>query len=340
MLLQEDFWPEEAVVAEPLQEVPDLDSYDRIVVAFSGGKDSVACVLHLLDMGVCADRIHLHHHLVDGPESELMDWPVTEGYCNAFAKAFGMQISYSWREGGFEREMLRHDAATAPCNVPCGDGRKLIGGNGPCNTRRKFPQVTADLRTRWCSGSLKIDVFRSWLANDPQFQTGKTLVITGERAQESAGRAKYLKFEPHRSDNRCGRWVKRYVDHWRPVHAFTEEQVWDLIRKYRVVAHPSYWWGLSRASCRGCVFASKDQWATVKLYAPDQFKQISAYEKDFGFTINRELSVEAMAHAGKPFEVDPKWVEIANSREFTIPVITDDWQLPPGAFGEGSCGPT
>lgn len=80
-------------------------------------------------------------------------------------------------------------------------------------------------------------------------------------------------------------------------------------------------------------------WATVKLYAPAQFKQISAYEMDFGFTINRELSVEAMANAGK-LEVDPKWVEIANSREFTIPVISDDWQLPPGAFGEGSCGPT
>lgn len=161
------------VVAEPLQEVPGFDSYDRVVVAFSGGK-TVACVLHLLDKGVSAERIHLHHHLVDGPESELMDWLVTEGYCNAFAKAFGMQISYSWREGALSANKLRHHAATAPCNVPCGDGRKLIGGNGPCNTRRKFPQVTADLRTRWCSGSLKIDVFRSWLANDPQFQTGRT----------------------------------------------------------------------------------------------------------------------------------------------------------------------
>lgn len=27
---------------------PDLNSYDYIVVAFSGGKDSTACVLHLL----------------------------------------------------------------------------------------------------------------------------------------------------------------------------------------------------------------------------------------------------------------------------------------------------
>jgi len=31
---------------------PDLQSYDRFVVAFSGGKDSIACLLSLLDAGV------------------------------------------------------------------------------------------------------------------------------------------------------------------------------------------------------------------------------------------------------------------------------------------------
>ena len=45
---------------------PDLKSYDRIVVAFSGGKDSVACLLTLLEGGVPPERIDVYHHDVDG----------------------------------------------------------------------------------------------------------------------------------------------------------------------------------------------------------------------------------------------------------------------------------
>lgn len=56
----------------------DVLAYDCYVVAFSGGKDSVALVLHLLELGVPAEKIELWHHLVDGREgSALVDWPCT-----------------------------------------------------------------------------------------------------------------------------------------------------------------------------------------------------------------------------------------------------------------------
>ena len=51
---------------------PDLQSYDHILVAFSGGKDSLACLLHLLDLGVPRTRIELWHHRIDGAEGTLM----------------------------------------------------------------------------------------------------------------------------------------------------------------------------------------------------------------------------------------------------------------------------
>lgn len=318
---------------------PNLHDYDRILVAFSGGKDCEACVLHLLDMGVDPSRIHLHHHLVDGRESKLMDWPITEAYCRAFAKAFGMQISFSWRVGGFEREMLRQNSATAPSAIPDGDGHRLIGGNGPLNTRRMFPQLSASLATRWCSSYCKISLMDSWIVNDPQFMNGKTLVVTGERAEESASRAKYLQFEPHRSDNRHGKRVRRWVDHWRPVHGWSEQRVWEIIERYRLVAHPAYYLGYGRCSCRCCIYGSKNQWATVKVIAPAQFKQIAAYEQEFGVTIHRTETVEQRACAGKPYALDPFWVRLANSEVFDIPVITENWVLPAGAYGE-SCGPT
>jgi hypothetical protein len=46
--------------------LPDLGAYRRFVVAFIGGKDSLAAMLHLLSLGVPAHAIELHHHDVDG----------------------------------------------------------------------------------------------------------------------------------------------------------------------------------------------------------------------------------------------------------------------------------
>ena len=57
-----------------------LDQYDKVIISYSGGKDSLALVLMALELGVLADRIELWHQHIDGePGSEgLMDWPCTE----------------------------------------------------------------------------------------------------------------------------------------------------------------------------------------------------------------------------------------------------------------------
>lgn len=323
-----------------LERTPDPLEYDRIIVAFSGGKDSLACLLHLLDLGVPREHIELHHHLVDGREgSTLMDWPVTEAYCEAIAKAFNLPLTYSWKVNGFEGEMNRQDAPTAPTSIPWTDGAyKLIGGEGPNNTRMKFPQVSADLSTRWCSSYLKVMPFASYLNNHPKFLDGKTLVLTGERAEESKSRANYARFEPHRCDNRNGKKVKRHIDVWRAVHAWSEQEVWDVIQRWRVTVHPAYYLGFGRCSCRNCIFGSKNQWATVRDIAPGQFNAIAKYEGTFKITIHRKESVIERADAGTSYATDPFWVEIANSRTFEAPIFMDPWVLPKGAFGE-SCGP-
>ena len=167
------------------------------------------------------------------------------------------------------------------------------------------------------------------------------MVITWESAEESSSRAHYHEFEPHRKDNRDGARVRRLVDHWRPVHKWTEHQVWDIIKRWRVVPHVGYSLGFGRLSCRVCVFASKDQWATVKFIAPSQFKRVSTLEAFTGLTIHRTKSVEEQASCGRvyPASVDPELIAVANSHVYTLEVFTDNWVLPAGAFGEAS-GPT
>lgn len=322
----------------------DPASYDHVIVAFSGGKDSVACLLHLLDLGVPREKIELWHHDVDGREgSDLMDWPVTRDYCRKVAAAFGLAIYFSWKMGGFEGEMLRENARTQPIRfeVPGGEVAQAGGVRGKLSTRRKFPQVSADLSTRWCSAYLKIDVCTAALNNQPRFVDKRVLLVTGERAQESTARAKYKVLEPHKSDNRNGKVRRRLVDQWRAVHKWTEVEVWAILERYRVNPHPCYQLGFSRASCLACIFGNADQWATVKALDPARFGQLAAYESAFGVTLKRKVSLPVLAARGKIYKMTPESIRAAMAQIFDAPVLLGQgaWKLPRGAFGE-SCGPT
>lgn len=319
--------------------------YDRYLIAFSGGKDSLACILDALDAGVPAERIELHHHDVDGGgASHLMDWPVTPAYCRAVAAHLGLKLMFSHKVGGFEREMLRTDQLTAPMRWqrPDGSWRQSGGVTGKRSTRRRFPQVSADLSVRWCSAYLKIDVMSAMIRNEPRFSRGRTLVITGERAEESEARAGYAEFEPDRSDNRDGVRTYRWVDRFRPVLKWSQAEVWAIIKRWRIIPHPAYQLGWGRLSCRACIFGSAHQWATVKRHYPAQFAAVAGYEDAFGATIQRSASVRQLAAKGVAYaaaEARAALVREADETEWSGPVTTDDWQLPAGAFGENA-GPT
>jgi 3'-phosphoadenosine 5'-phosphosulfate sulfotransferase (PAPS reductase)/FAD synthetase len=316
---------------------------DRIVVAFSGGKDSLACLLHLLEHGVPPERIELHHHDVDGGGPTFMDWPCTPAYCAAIARYFGVTLYRSWRAGGFLGEFNRQAAPTAEVLFElAGGGVGRAGGRGPAGTRGRFPQVTADLKLRWCSSALKIEVLAAAIHGQARFLEGRTLVITGERAEESPARAQYASFEPHRTATRGGRQAPRRVDHWRPIHAWSEAQVWALIGRFRILPHPAYRLGWGRLSCRTCIFGSADQWATIRAVFPGVFEQIAQREALSGFTIQRQLSVRELAARGRPYPAalsQPALVAQAGGATWGGPVRQDPWELPAEAFGEAA-GPT
>lgn len=325
---------------------PDVLAYDRILVAFSGGKDSLATLLHLLDLGVDPARIELWHHDVDGGAEAFMDWPITPAYCRAVAKAFALPIYFSYKVGGFEREMDRDGVPTAPIRFETPDGWQQVGGVGPDGTRGVFPQVSPDLSVRWCSSYLKIDVMAAAIRNQDRFLSGRTLVVTGERAEESTSRAKYKTFEPHRTDTRDGTRRRRHVDHYRPVHDWAEARVWAIIAAWGVVAHPAYHLGWSRLSCLSCIFGSPNQWATIAAVFPEFFERIAAKEAASGKTIQRRSSVRQLAGAGNPYAAalaSPDLAALAMSTDWgDRPIITNDpsaWVLPAGAYGENA-GPT
>jgi 3'-phosphoadenosine 5'-phosphosulfate sulfotransferase (PAPS reductase)/FAD synthetase len=321
--------------------IPDLGSYDHILVFFSGGKDSLASILNLLDLGVPPEKIELWHHLVDGHQDEeaaLMDWAITPGYCQAVAQALDLPLYFSWRVGGFKRELLKENDRIAPVKFEYPNGTTLFpllgqsgGLTGKITTRRKFPAVSQDLQIRWCSPALKIQVAEIALRNQHRFLGRRTLIVSGERAQESPARARYKTFEPHRTN--C---LRRHVDHWRPVHHWSEEDVWVLIEQYGINPHPAYWLGFGRCSCLFCIFGNENQWSTAGTIDPDGISSIIHLEKEFDYSIHpsRRFLPERLAQ-GLAYDVPDrdKWIEVARGTEFNEPMfLGEGWSLPPGAY--------
>jgi 3'-phosphoadenosine 5'-phosphosulfate sulfotransferase (PAPS reductase)/FAD synthetase len=319
-----------------------IQGYDKYIVAFSGGKDSTACFLWLLENGISTEKIELWHCLVDGRESEeaFMDWEVTEDYCRKFAAAFNVPIYFAWKQGGFEREMLRENQLTAPILFETPEGIMQVGGTrGKYSTRRKFPQVSADLNVRWCSAYLKIDVSTTAIRNQSRFAGLKTLVLSGERGEESDARAKYKTNEPDRADLRNGK-VPRHVERHRPIKDWLENSVWEIIEKYNVVVHPCYYMGWSRCSCKFCIFGDADQMASAYKCGVNQGHRIVNYERDFNTTVKRKKPMLQVFSEGQPYAaITPELTTMATSKEYTGRIFTDNWILPPGAYGKG-CGPS
>lgn len=322
----------------------DLTSYDHIIVCFSGGKDSSYCLANLLDRGAPRERLELWHHDIDGGPEEhggrpFFDWPCTPGYCRKLAQDFGIPIYFSWRIGGFKQELLRDSTKTAPVMFETPEGLQQAGGvRGPEGTRRKFPAISANLQVRWCSAALKIDVGSIALNNQERFHGKRVLFITGERAAESPGRAKYLEFEPHRTHS-----GRKHVDHWRPALRVSTEEVWKLLERHRVNPHPAYRLGWGRLSCMTCIFGSPRQWASAAAVFPERIQRIIDYEREFRHTIRKGEPLDQLIAASSPYPgMAPEDIRAALSTTFEEPgILPPDqaWKLPAGAFGE-SAGPT
>ena len=294
----------EAWVLDPKNKV-------KVVIAFSGGKDSVAMVLKALDMGIPKDQIELWHHDVDGGSKDLFDWKCTRSYCDEFAKAFDLKILYSYRKGGIAREIYKENEVTQSIYF-----QKEMGGeffiwtpkDDPDNydTRLKFPSVGANMQTRWCSYQAKIDVMQKAITHSERFQNSNILIMTGERREESTNRGKYAEIEKYR-----GATLSRRAITWRAIIDWSENEVWDIMHKYMVQPHPCYELGWGRCSCQLCIFGNANTWASLNEISPDKVKQIAGIEQDL-----KEKS-EAIVEAEKK---DPSLIKIREIKGELVPV--------------------
>jgi 3'-phosphoadenosine 5'-phosphosulfate sulfotransferase (PAPS reductase)/FAD synthetase len=318
--------------------------YEQVVIAFSG-KDSLACLLHCLELGFPVEKIELWHHLVDGNGPTFIDWPCSGAYVKAIGKAFNIPVYFSYRDGGFKRELLRENCKSSAVFFETPHGIVKSGGDrGNGLTRRQFPQVGAIRDGRWCSSLCKINVGDKALTHQQRFKGTRTLFLTGERTSESKQRASYQDFEVHQCDAR--KTLGRHIDHWRAVHKWSTEDVWQIIRRHKVNPHPCYRAGWGRCSCSLCIFADCDQLASARLVMPEQFAEMAALEREF----NKSIQFKSRTRKGHEPEIINIWLEERANRgvpysginlltimelrdeNWDYPIFLNHWEMPLGAF--------
>lgn len=388
-----------------LEHLLPLEEYDKIIVLFSGGKDSLAAVLDLLDRGVPKDKIELWHHDIDGGHpTRHMDWPVTQAYVKAVAEYLGITLRVSWRVNGFWGEVYRVGASW-PIRYTdgqeireCRQSAKQVRSNElrekilndmeqqelkDMGYRMKFPAKSGDLATRWCSSILKITVADSLIRNidmdelkalgsrgkfpaksgphqgrwcsgslkaqvegklytdiDELARDVKILVISGERRQESAGRAKYNEMEIHRTNATAK--AHRLVHQWRSVIDWDEEQVWEKIKAHHIAPHPCYAAGWSRCSCAMCIFGLPKHWAGLRELFPDWVAAVEEDERILGFTLDNKKTLSEYIGSAKSCVCHDNPLALCQltTGEFGVDdVYLEDWTLPAGAFQGSEGGP-
>lgn len=208
------------------------------------------------------------------------------------------------------------------------------------STRLKFPQPSPNLNVRWCSSYLKIDVCAAAIRNQERFNGIRTLVLSGERGEESKQRAGYAILEPDKSDLRNGKKIMRYVDRYRPIRDWSERRIWDLLEKYRVKPHPCYFMGFGRCSCKFCIFGNANQFASAACISHQNFSQLVQFEKEFGYTLKRDTDLSTLIKKGVPYhDITPELARLATSYQYNSDIFvpySQQWNLPSGAFKK--CG--
>jgi 3'-phosphoadenosine 5'-phosphosulfate sulfotransferase (PAPS reductase)/FAD synthetase len=224
------------------------------VASHSGGKDSQAMLVKLLEIVPAAQIVVVHASLGE------VEWTGALEHAEAQAIGAGLPFIVARATKGF-LDMVEQRFESRP-EVP----------SWPSASTR---QCTSDLKR----GPIEREVRRY------AKEHGFSLVVNcmGLRAQESAARAKRVVLSQSARNSVAGRsWFD-----WLPIHDMTTEQVFATIAAAGQKPHPAYAAGNERLSCVFCIMASRRDLANGARNHPDLFARYVALEERTGYTMHQ-----------------------------------------------------
>ncbi|MDE9459322.1 phosphoadenosine phosphosulfate reductase family protein [Xenorhabdus bovienii] len=137
-----------------------------------------------------------------------------------------------------------------------------------CMLKGRFPSTKA----RFCTFELKHKPIAEQVIHPLLSQFDEVISWQGVRAQESPERAKLPEWESDVNDV-AGLSV------YRPIHAWTHEQVFALAKKHGIKPNPLYQQGCSRVGCMPCIHARKSELAEIYTRFPDEIARVARWER-------------------------------------------------------------
>lgn len=255
--------------------MPDLESYDVLLVNSSAGKDSQA----MLDLVVRLSRERgvLHRVVVVHCDLGRVEWKGTAELAETQANHYGVRFLKVSRPQG---DLLDHVEKRGMW--PSSAARYCTSDHKRGQVHRVMTQLTAlEQITRKAHGAPNADA------------PVRILSMMGLRADESPARAKKTPFE---RDARASN-SRRHVDVWLPIFQWSVDQVWTTIRASGVPHHPAYDLGMPRLSCCFCVLASRDALLLAAKHNPELLAQYVAVEQRIGHTFKKSLPIASIQEA-------------------------------------------
>lgn len=235
----------------------------KLVVGFSGGKDSTATILFLKKLGYKFDTF----------------------FCDT-----GWEHEETYRYIDYINKILLDN--------------KLITIKPELNFTDlvKKKKMWPSRRIRFCTQHLKIYPIQKYF-NLPDYNI---VNVSGERALESPARAKKEEFE---KDNFFGCYM------WRPIKHFTDQDVFNIHKEFKIKPNPLYLKGHKRVGCYPCIFANKQQIISLK-YDNIKIAEIRALEKELNkpFMILRRANRDILG-------IDDLLLWAGSQQDFLFPEI-------------------
>ncbi len=211
------------------------------VLSLSGGKDSLATHLALVEAGI-------EHRVVAADTGWEADKPGVASWLEYLAtieRICGITIDRVGKPGGMRAAM---------------------------DKRAGFPARMQ----RWCTRELKIEVLRAYHDAIEEEESTDTICVVGIRGQESRRRAKMPDFEfDEPGERKWGGYI------WRPIMGWKIEDVLAIHHRHGVPVNPMYRLGFDRVGCNPCIYAKKRDIALTAQHFPERIDEIREREQRY-----------------------------------------------------------
>lgn len=253
------------------QAMAEVEAGALFVINHSGGKDSQAMMIKLLEYVPKSQILVVHASL------GRMEWEGALEQAHQQATDAGVPFIVAYAAKSFV-EMVMHRFATAP-TVP----------SWPSPQHR---QCTSDLKR----GPITREVRRWAKANG----FNRIVNCMGMRAQESHTRAKKSVWSENSNHGKAGRsWYD-----FNAIHAMSEVEVYETIKKAGQVPHWAYVIGNERLSCVFCIMASVNDLTLGALHNRQLYAEYCALERLTGYVMHSSLKTLPELTGIEPMPLD------------------------------------